>query len=248
MTQRTLVQTHLLDTWKRCRGYYKTPETDNGLLVGPIVAYTATYKDGGTDKRYVGTEYYDFAMVEEHHQAVDEFAAAAYGNFCELKLDCRPDVVIAAPMGGIVFGHALTRRRLDIRFGFAEKRSSKSGGTGEELILGRHRVTMGEKVVLVEDVANNFATTGKLVQLVEDAGGEVLALICALNRSERGLKAWINPKTGLGFPVVSALFRPTPQYRQDDPKVAGAIAEGEVLWDPKVEWHKLSAAMSLAKP
>ncbi len=249
MTQRTLCNTdlgpELLDTWKTCGGYYKCPEGPNGELLGPLVGYAGKYRDGGAEKNWVGKEYYNFAKVEAHHRAVDSFAREALTAFYGAKLGVYPDVVLAAPMGGIVFGQALSRL-FDSRFGFAEKKVTKAAQNGQReestLLLDRHAIKPGERVMLAEDVTNNFSTTHHLVTLVEQAGGEVIGIICALNRSPFTL--YHPSPSDLPLQVMSALHIETPQYQQHNPLIADYINKGQIVWKPKDNWEQLAEAMT----
>jgi adenine/guanine phosphoribosyltransferase-like PRPP-binding protein len=235
----------LLDTWKACGGYYKCPEGPNGELLGPLVGYAGTYRDGAEDKHWVGKEYYNFAKVEAHHRAVDDFADIAINNYYKLPSSPVPDVILGAPMGGIIFAQAVARH-MDVRTGFADKKVTKAaqGGQREESVLqlDRHEIKPGELVLLAEDVTNNFSTTNQLVTLIERAGGEVLGIICALNRSP--LTMYHPSPSDLPLPVASALHIETPQYRQDYGLVADYIAKGQIVWKPKDNWTKLAEAMA----
>lgn len=51
------------------------------------------------------------------------------------------------------------------------------------LVIDRHDINNGDRVVLVEDLCNNFSTAEKLIQLVEEKSGVAIAIACMLNRS-----------------------------------------------------------------
>ncbi|MBL7058230.1 hypothetical protein ISS03_02730, partial [Patescibacteria group bacterium] len=93
----------------------------------------------------------------------------------------------------------------------------------------------GDRVIIVEDLCNNFSTTSKLVNLIETLGGVVVGIACILNRSPGHI--WFE------LPVMSVIHKPLPQYKQDDPEVAHLVRDGNVVWKPKHEWSKILAAM-----
>ncbi|MFH0830801.1 MAG: hypothetical protein V1895_01955 [Parcubacteria group bacterium] len=88
----------------------------------------------------------------------------------------------------------------------------------------------------MEDVCNNFSTTTDAVQLIEKAGGRLVAVMCLLNRSR---EEYFGYRTR-DIPVLALEHKPMPQYRQDDPAVAEDIAAGNVVWKPKEEWQRLA--------
>lgn len=218
-----------------CGGLYDAPPT------GPLVGYAGTYENG---QHYVGFRYFNVAMAEQWPHVMDYFAACLSDELD--NLGHRPDVILGAPMGGIVFGQNLARQ-LNCRFVFAEKIQVTAGEGGqrgkEELVLARHDIHPGERVGVAEDIANNFTTTLELLKLILAAGGIPIFLACVVNRSDRTLYA----TDGIGpLPVVSLIHLPTSQYRQDDPVVAELVQAGKVVWKPKHRWPDLKAAMDAA--
>lgn len=104
-----------------------------------------------------------------------------------------------------------------------------------KLVINRHYLGPEDKVLLVEDVCNNFSTTRKAKELVESKGAKLIGIACAVNRSSK--KVWE------GIPVVSAIFCTTVQFKQDDPEVAILIAPKKIIWDPKQQWEELLQEM-----
>lgn len=237
--------TNYLKTLQRCGGYYECPRDPKEKRLGPLVGYAGTYKDetSGETLHYVGDVYYNFAKAEEFPRVID-FLARTLSAKIQRKLghDTEIDYILGAPMGGIVIGSNLARV-LDCRFVFAEKKVTKIATAkrrGESvLILKRHEIEREARVVLAEDVCNNFSTTEKIWDLIESTGAYMVGIACELNRSrvdnfER-------------LPVISLLHISTEQYRQDDEEVAADIKAGNVVWDPKKEWDRLQAAIEAAK-
>lgn len=104
-----------------------------------------------------------------------------------------------------------------------------------ELIIERHEIRQGDRVAILEDVCNNFSTTEKAFSLITGAGAKFLCILCAVNRSK--MEYW------QGHQVVPAIFKPSEQYKQEDPAVANLIAAGKIAWKPKQQWGMLKAAM-----
>jgi len=228
-----------LATLKFCGGYYKSPFSEEaGRYVGPLVAYAGTYESGNGPKNYVGFEYFNFSRAESQPAARSYFAKLISEEIKKANLSC--DVVIGAPMGGILLAGAIGKA-LNCRTIFAEKKVTALGipadGIKEQSrqIIDRHEIFSGDNVVIVEDVCNNFSTTQKLKELIEEQGARVSGIVCAFNRS--GKTEWN------GLPVLSALYIPTEQFEQNDPQVFHLVEQGNIIWKPKVEWKKLLEAM-----
>lgn len=224
-----------LQTLTNCGGFYEAPST------GPLVGYAGTYPDAnGETKHYVGQRYFNVAQAEQWPDVMENFSFRVWDM---IGSSLQPNVILGAPMGGIIFGAALASQ-FGCRFVFAEKVHVLDGIDGqrskESLALARHEIYPGERVGIAEDIANNFTTTAQLIELVVAAGGIPVFLACVVNRSNQTeyVASGRDP-----LPVISLVHRPTPQYRQDDPVVADLVAAGHVAWKPKYEWTRLKAAM-----
>ena len=149
----------------------------------------------------------------------------------------RPDIIVGAPWAGVKFSQAVALA-VGCRHIFAEKK-------GDELVLGRYEgmIKLGDKVVIGEELVNNASTTAKLIELIENAGGQVVAIICAINRSYPFRNTFQSAPDKEPIPIFGVINRSTPQYRQDDPMVADAVAAGNVVWKPKYAWDQMKAAM-----
>jgi orotate phosphoribosyltransferase len=240
------ITSNLLETWKSCGGYYECPKKPSGGRLGPLVAYAGKYKaPDGNMQHYVGDVYYNYAFVEEHPRVNDHFASLLAQ---EIRAKVSVDVVLGAPLGGMLLAAAVARS-YDCRVIFAEKKVI-SAGTPEkkeesELVLDRHRVRPGDQVVVAEDVCNNFSTTDKLAALIGKAGGIFAGVVCALNRSGKSVYNLVpGPDAHSAVPVLTTLFIPTKQYQQDDPAVAYDVAAGNVCWAPKQSWDWLLGIMA----
>lgn len=224
---------------KQRDGHYCSPKGPDGSPLGPLVGYAGTYEDeGGNKKNFVGVEYFNFAKLEEFPEA--RYMVAELLSDKIEKENLEPTLLIGAPMGGIIFASELGSA-LGCRTIFAEKKvtalADPKHGIKEmsELVIDRHDIYPGDKVIVVEDVCNNFSTTEKMKQIIEAKGGELIAIACAFNRS--GKDDWEY------LPVISACSIPAKQWKQEDPVVADLIASSNIAWKPKLEWSRLREAM-----
>ena len=227
-----------LATLKNFDAYYKSPKDEDGKFTGPLVAYAGTYPDYPNPKNYVGFEYFNFAKIETEPVALDCFAKIIAKQIKESASVCNS--VIGAPMGGIMLASAVGRI-LNCQTKFSEKKIIALGdpeiGTKDisRYIIDRHQLLKGSEVFIIEDVCNNFSTTASLKKLIEAKGAKLAGIACAINRS--GKTEWE------GIPVISALYIPTNQYRQDDLEVSGLIESLKIVWKPKDNWAVLKKAM-----
>lgn len=227
----------LLDALHRLGGYYVCPKDADGRRLGPLVGYAGKDEKG---RQKVGDIYANFAKMEEYPRILAHYAPMLLSRIDPEFLDS-VDVFCGMPMGGVKLSGllALDSWKQDM---YLEKRVlvAETPTTREvsQLTFGRHEVQEGARVVLVEDVVNNFSTTGAAIDLFKFAGAEVIGILCLLNRSDR-------TSYGLDLSVVSIVWQPMPQYAQDDPAVADDITRGNLVAKPKREndWARLQAIM-----
>ena len=227
-----------LATLKGCGGCYECPKDKSGKRLGPLVGYAGKYDD---THQWVGDIYYNLAKIEEFPRLLKEFTQDLAEKI--KKSGTTFDCILGAPMGGIALAVALGLHFIDKRFVFAEKKviavAARSGREESELVIKRHEIQRGAKILLVEDVTNNFSTTDKVAELVKSFGAELAGLVCELNRSETTV--WE------GLPVISLMHIPTKQFRHGDADVAQDIRDGNVVWKPKNDWDRLMATMNANK-
>ncbi len=225
-------------------GYYECPKDATGKRLGPLVGYAGRDEEG---KQYVGDIYANFARAEEYPQVLNYFAE----RLCDRRkslVHVNATVYCGAPMGGIALAQLLALKDKR-RFLYPEKKitvaATATSREQSQVVFSRHEIEPGDRVVIVEDVLNNFSTTGQLIDLVIDSGGAVIAIVGLLNRSlnVEDVFSW----QAESYPVVSLVRKPIAQYRQGDAEVAADIATRNVVLKPKNEWAKLEAAMATAK-
>ncbi len=226
-----------LEVLKSYEGYYCSKIDADGI-VGPLVAYAGTYPTEAGPKNFVGYEYFNFAKAEPDAAARSYFANLIAEELSEQNLTC--DVVLGAPMGGILLAGTLGEE-LGVPSIFAEKKvtalADPGKGKKEESmpVVERHSLKAGDRVIIVEDVVNNFSTTQKIHDIIIARKAKLVAIVCAFNRS--GKTDWND------IPVVSSLFIKAKQFHQNDPAVATLMAGGEIVWHPKDQWPILKKAM-----
>lgn len=99
-------------------------------------------------------------------------------RLAELLVEFRPDAVVGPALGGIIPAF-LVARELGARALFAEKT-----GEGNRMALRRgFRVEPGERCVVVEDTVTLGGSAQATIRAVEEAGGQVVAVGCVVDRS-----------------------------------------------------------------
>ncbi len=231
---------------KEAGGYYECPKDSNSKRLGPVVGYAGKYTDeSGVKKQYVGDVYANFARAEQYPQAMEHFAkllkekldANSLGNF---------DLVVGPQMGGVAAAIMLALVS-GARYACAEKEiiamKTESMREQSKLIFGRHNIEQGDKVVIMEDVLNNFSTSEETISLIENNGGQVIAILALLNRSPNIDTSYEYKGTDARtIPVISFVRKDIVEYTQEDPAVKEDIEKGNVVLKPKSEWSTLMQA------
>ncbi len=238
-----IVENDPLETLRRCGGFYRCPRDSSGKRLGPLVGYAG--RDPATGKQLVGDVYANFARAEEFPHVLHSFAQQL-GDKLALALKTG-GVFCGAPLGGYSLANMLGLV-CDRRVIKAEKKvtalATADSREKSATVFGRHEVKPGDKVIIVEDVCNNFSTTDQLIALIHTSGGYVAAITCLLNRSPFVSDSYT--AGGKFIPVIALVSMPIPEYKQEDPEVADDIAAGNVVLKPKDEWPRLMAAMEAA--
>ena len=104
--------------------------------------------------------------------------------------------VISPAMGGVLVGHEMGRH-LGRRHIFAEKEEGK-------LKIRRFAVKPGERFLIAEDVITTGGAVKEVIQLIQEAGGEVVGVACLVDRSETS--------PDLGSPLCSILQLPVETF------------------------------------
>lgn len=124
--------------------------------------------------------YVQCARVLEDPQLTMKLAQSIAGNVADEKID-----LVAAPaVGGIIIGFAVAAA-LGVKFIFSER------DQGVMRFRRSFEVPPKARVLVVEDVVTTGGSVAEVIGLVEDAGGEVVAVASLIDRG--GPKAFTAP-------------------------------------------------------
>jgi orotate phosphoribosyltransferase len=122
-------------------------------------------------------EYLQCARVLAHPEYAAELGARLAEAVRALAGDRAPDVVVSPALGGVIIGHEVARA-LGTRFLFTER------DTDAKMTLRRgFSVEPGETAVMIEDVVTTGGSSREVINLLRQAGAEVLAAGSIIDRS-----------------------------------------------------------------
>jgi orotate phosphoribosyltransferase len=131
-------------------------------------------------------QFFQCALALQQMPVVEKLGA-------ELARKVRPlgaTTVIAPAMGGLVIGQEVARQ-LGLRFIFSEKEDGK-------LVLRRgFKISLGEKILVVEDVVTKGGRVQETIDIVRANGGEVVGVAILVDRS--------NGTMNFGVPLFSLI-------------------------------------------
>jgi orotate phosphoribosyltransferase len=113
----------------------------------------------------------------------------------------RPDCVVGPALGGIVIGWEVARA-LEVRGLFTERKD------GKMMLRRGFRLKTGERVIVVEDVVTTGRSTRECVEVLEEAGGEVVGVAAIVDRS--------GGKVDFGIPFHSLMSLPIQAWEPDE--------------------------------
>ncbi len=116
--------------------------------------------------------YFQCAKVLQHPEYLTAFSIMIADEF----EDQAPDVVISPAIGGVVLGTEVGTQ-LGCRTIFAERKD------GNMVIRRGFHIEKGEKVLVVEDVITTGGSVREVMDLVEQAGGNILGVGVLVDRS-----------------------------------------------------------------
>ena len=116
--------------------------------------------------------YFQCAKVLQHPEYLTAFSVMIADEFEEKA----PDVVISPAIGGVVLGTEVGTQ-LGCRTIFAERKE------GKMVIRRGFHIDEGEKVLVVEDVITTGGSVREVMDLVENAGGNILGVGVLVDRS-----------------------------------------------------------------
>ena len=141
--------------------------------------------------------YFQCAKVLQHPEYLTAFSVMIADKFEEQA----PDVVISPAIGGVVLGTEVGTQ-LGCRTIFAERKE------GKMVIRRGFYIEKGEKVLVVEDVITTGGSVKEVMNLVEDAGGNILGVGVLVDRSNGTVTLHNNQYSIVKLDAVS--------YREDE--------------------------------
>ncbi len=111
------------------------------------------------------------------------------------------ETVIAPAIGGIIVAHEVARH-LEVRAIFAEREA------GRFVLRRGFAIAPSERVLVVEDVITTGRSTREVIELVRDAGGQVVGVGALVDRSGTALY--------FGVPLRTLLQLEWPTYPPDE--------------------------------
>lgn len=135
---------------------------------------TEAIKDGHfvlTSGRHSAT-YVQCARVLEDPALTTELARTAVERLPE---GLNIDLVAAPAVGGLIIGFAVAQA-LGVKFIFTERQA------GEMVLRRSFHVPKGARVLVVEDVVTTGGSVGEVIDLVREAGGEVVGVVSLIDR------------------------------------------------------------------
>jgi orotate phosphoribosyltransferase len=124
----------------------------------------------------------------------------------------KPDVIVSPAVGAIIPGYE-TARWMGVPALYVERED------GKFRLRRAFKIAPGAKVVVIEDVITTGGSFRESVEPIVEAGGEVLACACIVDRS--------GGKADVGFPLVALATVDVPSYAADElpPELAAIPAE-----------------------
>ena len=136
----------------------------------------------------------------------------ALAALIKTKVKKRIDAIVAPAVGAIIPGYE-TARWMGVPALYVEREE------GKFRLRRAFKIAPGAKVVVIEDVITTGGSFRESVEPIVEAGGEILACACIVDRS--------GGKADVGFPLVALASVDVPSYAADElpPELAAIPAE-----------------------
>lgn len=187
--------------------------------------------------KLVSNAYINIGAIERYPFVIERATQDMAAFIIERGIET--DVVLGAQMGSVRISLYLAEK-LGVSVSIY---TEKTNNDNNEMALKRHNIDLkGKKIVISEDVVNRGSTLLKMIEIVEENGGEVVAIACVANRSR---KSEIN-----GIPLVACYIPEEFEIYYDDITPEEERKEYPQLpqWSivspkPKNEWDELVESM-----
>jgi orotate phosphoribosyltransferase len=127
------------------------------------------------------------------------------------------EVVVSPALGGVVIGHEVARV-LGTRAIFAERQALRDGSRKMTLRRG-FKINSGEKVLVVEDVITTGGSTKEIMDIVREAGGDIVGVGSLIDRSSGKTDFGVYTNTLLSLDIKTCDPENCPLCRQGIPLV-----------------------------
>jgi orotate phosphoribosyltransferase len=158
-------------------------------------------------------EYVQCALVLQHPKYAELLGAQLADALRRLAGRDAVPVVSAPALGGLIVGHEVARG-LGARFVFAERDSA-----GKMAIRRGFSIEPGEAVIVVEDVITTGKSTREVIEVLAQAGAQVVAAGSIIDRSGGQADLGVPRVALLTLDVVTYLPEECPLCKQGIPAV-----------------------------
>jgi orotate phosphoribosyltransferase len=123
-------------------------------------------------------EYLQCAKVLAVPDYAEQLGSELAANLKQLTGNARIDIIVSPAMGGIIIGHEVARA-YRVPALFAERDS----GTKQMTLRRGFEIRPGQRAIVIEDVVTTGGSTREVVEMLRNAGAEVIAAGCIIDRS-----------------------------------------------------------------
>lgn len=170
--------------------------------------------------------YANCAKIVEDPALVAEIADGIIERLQDTPGYEKPEYVVGPAYGAITFAHEVARQ-LGVKFGFTEIEYTDEG---KQQVLKRFDIPEGAKTLVIEDVTTTGGSAMKTIQVLKDAGADVLPMIGYILN-------WSGKEEIDGYKLVPLINAQMMVY---EPEACTLCKEGREAVRPKSHWSELA--------